>query len=74
MKSKRFLAVIALAAGFAASAARADTINFSQFGPEDTVLSSPLTGVTVGGDTVTDLGAPPPFARRLRERSHLLIR
>jgi hypothetical protein len=68
MKSKRFLAVIALAAGFAASAARADTINFSQFGPEDTVLSSPLTGVTVGGDTVT-LTSPNGTFTRLNEGS-----
>jgi hypothetical protein len=53
MKAKRHLAMVTLVAGFAAaSAAQADTINFSQF-PAFTVLSSPLTGVTVGGDTVT---------------------
>jgi hypothetical protein len=54
MKAKRHLAMVTLVAGFAAaSAAQADTINFSQFGPTFIVLSSPLTGVTVGGDTVT---------------------
>jgi hypothetical protein len=54
MKAKRHLAMVALVAGFAAaSAAQADTIDFSQFGLAFTFLSSPLTGVTVGGDTVT---------------------
>jgi hypothetical protein len=54
MKPYRYLAVAALTAGFAgASAAQADTINFSQFGPPATTLTSPLTGVTVGGDAVT---------------------
>jgi hypothetical protein len=65
MESKRYLAVIALAAGFAAaSSAQADTINFSQFGPTFTVLSSPLTGTTVGGDTVTLTSPNGSFERR----------
>jgi hypothetical protein len=65
MGSKRYLAVVALAAGFAAaSAAQADTINFSQFGPTFTVLSSPLTGTTVGGDTVTLTSPNGAFERR----------
>jgi hypothetical protein len=46
------VAVLAIpAAGFA------DTINFSQFGPDDTSLPSPLTGTTVDGVGVT-LTAP----------------
>jgi hypothetical protein len=56
MKSKLHLAVVVFAAGFAAaSAAQADTINFSQFGPAFTALMTPpvLTGTTVGGDTFT---------------------
>ena len=65
MKSKRYVAMVALVAGFAAaSAARADTINFSQFGSPFTVLSSPLTGVTVGGDTVTLTSPTGAFERR----------
>jgi hypothetical protein len=65
MKSKRYLAVVALASGFAAaSAAQADTIDFSQFGPAFTVRSSPLTGVTVGGDTVTLTSPTGAFERR----------
>jgi hypothetical protein len=31
----------------------ADTINFSQFGSDGAVLATPITGHTVGGDTVT---------------------
>jgi hypothetical protein len=36
-----------------ASAARADTIDFSQFGAPGSTFASPLTGVTVGGIPVT---------------------
>src|SRR6266436_4051679 len=54
MKPYRYLAVAVLTAVFAgASAAQADTIDFSQFGPPATTLTSPLTGVSVGGDPVT---------------------
>jgi hypothetical protein len=35
------------------SIGRADTINFAQWGGDDTVLSSPLTGTTTDGVTVT---------------------
>jgi hypothetical protein len=66
MKAKRHLAMVALVAGFAATgAAQADTIDFSQFGPVTfTVLSSPLTGVTVGGATVTLTSPTGGFERR----------
>jgi hypothetical protein len=54
IKPHHYLAAAGLMAVFAgASAAQADTINFSQFGPQATVLTSPLTGLTIGGDTVT---------------------
>jgi hypothetical protein len=36
-----------------AGAAQADTIDFSQFGPPGTILTSPLTGVTTNGVSVT---------------------
>jgi len=50
MKLKHYLAIAALTAAFAgAGLAQADTINFSQFGPEFTIVLSPLTGVSVGG-------------------------
>jgi hypothetical protein len=53
MKSKRYLAIAALTAAFAGGGlAQADTINFSQFGPEFTTVLSPLTGVSVGGVSV----------------------
>src|SRR6516162_6411076 len=46
MKLKHYLAIAALTAAFAgAGLAQADTINFSQFGPEFTIVLSPLTGV-----------------------------
>jgi len=52
MKSKRYLAVVAFAAGLAAaSAAQADTIDFSQF--SGFALASGSTGVTVGGVSFT---------------------
>jgi len=54
MKPHRYLAVAALTAVFAgADAAQADTIDFSQFGPPGTILTSPLTGVTTNGVSVT---------------------
>jgi len=46
-----FFVVLAAMAG--GTIANADTIDFSQFGPEFTTLSSPLTGVTTGGVSVT---------------------
>lgn len=52
---KRFLvfstSMLVVFAG--ASAARADTIDFAQFGAPGSVHASPLTGVTTGGVTVT---------------------
>ena len=53
-------------AGFAAaSAAQADTINFSQFGPAFTAFpSGSVTGTTVGGDTFTLEGPFPQLQRR----------
>jgi hypothetical protein len=51
------LLVSAAIASVLSSAALADTINFSQFGPDDTVLTSPLTGVTTGGVGVTITGS-----------------
>lgn len=49
-----FLAVSALTFLIGGSAlAKADTINFSQFGADGTSLGSPLVGVTTGGVGVT---------------------
>jgi hypothetical protein len=55
MRSK--LLVSAAIASALSSAALADTIDFSQFGPDGTSLTSPLNGVTTGGVGVTITGS-----------------
>jgi hypothetical protein len=49
--------------------ANADTIDFSQFGPKDTTLSSPLIGTTTGGVSVT-LTSPNNTFVTFVEQSH----
>jgi hypothetical protein len=51
---KKLLPILALTAVVAGGCiARADTINFSQFGSNGTKLASPISGTTVGGVGVT---------------------
>jgi len=54
--SLKLLALASVAILAIPAAGYADTINFSQFGPDDTSLPSPLTGTTVGGVGVTLTG------------------
>ena len=62
VRSKPYLAMAVLAAAVtAASWAQADTVNFSQFGPEGTTFSSPLSGLTEGGVSVTLTSATGQF-------------
>ena len=54
--------------GVAVGQAKADTINFSQFGPIDTQLSSPLTtGFTTGGVSVTLVSPTGSFFTRVEQ-------
>lgn len=57
MKKTSLLLATAIAAAFSCTAANADTINFSQFGPDNTVLSSPLSGFTTDGVGVVITGS-----------------
>jgi hypothetical protein len=51
---KMFLLALALVVTVGVcGVAKADTINFAQFGPDGTTLTSPITGTTVGGVSVT---------------------
>jgi len=52
-----FMLATAIAAIFSCTAANADTIDFSQFGPDGTNLSSPLNGLTTDGVGVTITGS-----------------
>lgn len=53
MKKVGLLLATAIAAVFSCTAANADTINFSQFGADNAVLTSPLVGITTNGVGVT---------------------
>jgi hypothetical protein len=67
--AKTLVASVAALAAFAgATAAQADTINFAQFGTDGTVLSSPITGTTTDGVSVT-LTSPNGSFERLTEGS-----
>ena len=56
MKTK-FMLATAIAAAFSCTVAIADTINFSQFGPDGTALTGPLSGLTTDGVEVTITGS-----------------
>lgn len=62
----KMLQVAAAALSITAVAAHADTIDFSQFGPDGTTTGSPLVGTTTLGDTVT-LTSPNGSFTRLTE-------
>jgi hypothetical protein len=67
MRWKPLLSICVLA--FAVGQANADTIDFSQFGPKNTTLTSPLSGTTTGGVSVT-LTSPNNTFVTFVEQSH----